>query len=42
MIGCHGLAPWSFTMAAKQNSKTKFQMPRARPVELHVRSYIPD
>jgi len=30
---CHGLAPWSFTIAAIQNQKHKYEMPRACPVE---------
>ncbi|HEX7334094.1 MAG TPA: amidohydrolase family protein [Pyrinomonadaceae bacterium] len=33
---CHGLAPWSLTLAAKQNLKATLQMPRACPVESHV------
>jgi len=30
---CHGLVPWSLTLAATQNPKTRLQMPRACPVE---------
>ena len=37
---CHGLVPWSFTIAANRRSKPKYQMPRACPVEFHVWSYI--
>ena len=31
--GCHGLVPWSFTLAANTNETTSIRMPRACPVE---------
>jgi hypothetical protein len=34
--GCHGLAPWSFTFAAKRVASTSFRMPWACPMESHV------
>ena len=30
---CHGLVPWSFTLAAKQNLSPTLEMPRDCPVE---------
>jgi hypothetical protein len=36
----HGLVPWSFMFAAKQNQNRSFQMPRACPVEPHVYCYF--
>ena len=37
---CHGLVPWSFMFAAKQNQNQSRQMPRACPVEPHVCCYL--
>ena len=37
---CNGLAPWSFTITATKQSNPEIKMPRARPVESHVWSYI--
>src|SRR5436190_5549333 len=36
---CHGLVPWSLTLAATKQLAAEIQMPRACPVELHVRGY---
>src|SRR4030095_9541885 len=37
---CHGLAPWSFTLAATRQGVREFhKMPRACPVEFHARCY---
>ena len=36
---CHGLVPWSITLVPTKDSLNNSQMPRARPVELHARSY---
>src|SRR6266404_8806072 len=36
---CHGLAPWSLTLAATKSTQTLFQMPRPCAVEPHARCY---
>src|ERR1041385_2132002 len=36
----HGLVPWSFMFAAKQNQYQTLRMPRACPVEFHVCGYL--
>ena len=36
---CHGLVPWSFTFAANKELLPISLMPRACPVEFHVRRY---
>src|SRR4030095_5466177 len=39
---CHGLVPWSFTFAATRKATARilvWKMPRACPVEVHVRRY---
>src|SRR5688572_4690624 len=37
--GCHGLAPWSLTLAATKEAQPQHRMPRACPVEPHARGY---
>src|SRR5882724_5281549 len=37
--GCHGLAPWRFTLAATKVVRKVSRMPRPRAVETHARSY---
>jgi hypothetical protein len=38
-FGCHGLAPWSLTLAATEKPAQLSKMPRPRAVESHARSY---
>src|SRR6516162_7852098 len=38
-VGCHGLAPWSLTLAATPTALVCRWMPRACPVVPHVGSY---
>ena len=37
---CHGLVPWSLTLVASKAKNNTAWMPRARPVEVHVRRYL--
>src|SRR5688572_1502753 len=39
-LRCHGLVPWSLTLTAIQASNNEAWMPRACPVEVHVRRYV--
>jgi len=37
--GCHGLVPWSFTVAATKTPRPSREMPRPCAVEFHGRGY---
>src|SRR6266478_3701630 len=39
VFGCHGLVPWSLTLAATKDSQKSFRMPRPCAVESHARRY---
>src|SRR6266404_1382342 len=38
-LRCHGLAPWSFTLAATRKATQLSKMPRPCAVESHARAY---
>jgi hypothetical protein len=38
-VGCHGLVPWCLTLVATTGTAARVPMPRACPVEPHVRFY---
>src|SRR6266446_401542 len=39
VCGCHGLVPWSLTLAATKKGQQRLRMPRPCAVETHARGY---